>query len=220
MKKLDIVGKKFNNLLVIWYEWIRKWETQFKCRCNCWNEIIIKWTAIKRWRTKSCGCLKKINEQNKTHWMSKSRFYLIYVNIVSRCIYSSVKQYKDYWWRWIKTLRNTFEEFRDDMYKSYLEHCEKFWEKETTIERLNNNWHYCKDNCKRVTIIEQANNKRNNNIITINWISKTLIQRSRIYWIWCSTVWARIYKYWWEPMRAIITPPQKLKRKLLDGNQR
>jgi len=53
-----------------------------------------------------------------------------------------------------------FEEFRDDMYKSYLEHVEKYWEKETSIDRIDNNWNYCKENCKRSTPKEQSNNRR------------------------------------------------------------
>ena len=58
-----------------------------------------------------------------------------------------------------------FDDFYRDMYKSYLKHIEEFWEKQTTIDRIDNNWDYSKENCKRSTMKEQNNNKRNNILI-------------------------------------------------------
>lgn len=46
------------------------------------------------------------------------------------------------------------------MYESYLDHVAKFWEKETTIDRIDPSWDYCKENCRRATIKEQWYNKR------------------------------------------------------------
>lgn len=45
-----------------------------------------------------------------------------------------------------------------------------------TIERINNNDNYNPSNCKWASRKEQANNKRNNRIIVINGISKTLTE--------------------------------------------
>lgn len=46
------------------------------------------------------------------------------------------------------------------MYDSYKEHCEKYWEKDTTIDRIDRNWNYCKENCRWATYKEQADNKK------------------------------------------------------------
>jgi hypothetical protein len=46
------------------------------------------------------------------------------------------------------------------MYESYLNHVEQYWEKETTIDRIDVNYHYCKENCKRSTRKEQRQNQR------------------------------------------------------------
>lgn len=72
----------------------------------------------------------------------------------SRCNYKKNKCYSYYWWRWIKCLRETFDDFYKDMAPSYIEHYEKFWEKDTQIDRINNDGDYCKENCRRVTCKE------------------------------------------------------------------
>lgn len=167
-------GLRFWRLTTLW-EHVRKdvsggkWFE--KCICDCWNEVRVCKETLLRWDTKSCWCLgdenrKNLIERNTTHWDGSAhhsnRLYRIYRNIIARCKYEYMDSYKYYWWKWIKCLWKTYEEFKRDMWPSYTEHVEMFWEADTTIERLDNDWDYCKENCVRATRKEQANHTSRN----------------------------------------------------------
>lgn len=163
MKKvrIDLIWQRFWKLTAISPADVTKhWRLRWNCRCDCWNNYIVVWSHLRNWNTKSCWCIRKERNNNISHWMGKTRIYGIWCSMKYRCYNKNSKDYMHYWERWIKVLWKTFEAFRDDMYDSYLEHVKGYWEKETTIDRINNNWNYEKTNCKWSTYNEQANNRR------------------------------------------------------------
>lgn len=65
--KSNLVGKKFNKLLVL--EIIPRSlykRTKFKCKCDCGNEIIVEGSKLKNGHTKSCGCIKQEIDYGKS----------------------------------------------------------------------------------------------------------------------------------------------------------
>lgn len=109
---------------------------------------------------------------NVTHGMCQTRFYKIYRGILNRCNNPKLYNFSRYGGRGIKCLWSSFENFRDDMYIDYLQHTKKFGEKNTTINRKDNDGNYCKKNCLWATSKKQANNRRSNRII--NYKNKRL----------------------------------------------
>lgn len=98
----------------------------------------------------------------KYFWMCDIRIYTIWVGMRQRCYNKKSIAYKYYWWRWIYVCsrRWSFENFLYDMHKEYLYHCKKYWKKNTSIDRINNDWEYSKGNCRRATQKKQRANKR------------------------------------------------------------
>jgi hypothetical protein len=54
------------------------------------------------------------------------------------------------------------------MYESYLDHCKLYGEKNTSIDRIDNNKDYCKENCRWATPEVQTLNRGNTRNIIIN----------------------------------------------------
>lgn len=162
----------------------------FKCECWSIKEMVI--TNVTLWKSTSCWCYKP----QKTHWMNESKIYQIYRAIIQRCNNKNNKSYYNYWWRWIKCEWNTFEEFYKDMWDTYKE-----W---LTIDRTDNNWNYCKDNCKWVTMENNQRNKRTN--VYFKW--KCLAQWGKENGIDRSTISKRISK-WWSIEDAVNIKPRK-----------
>jgi len=181
-KKLNLVGQRFGRWTVIEFAFRKNQYIYLKCKCDCGNIRNVLIYSLLNKRSKSCGCWKieerlsrfdhgmcrKINGKN-----NKNRFYVIYCNIRSRC-----NGHKDYKGRDIKICDKwlDFKNFRDDMYKSYLKHVEEFGEKNTTIDRMDNDGNYYKKNCRWATQKEQQNNKRNNYSITYKGQTRNIAQ--------------------------------------------
>jgi len=161
----NIIGQKFERLEVLSKSYRNKNSIQYyECKCDCGNIINTRKYCLISGSTKSCGCLHK--EKVSTHNITKTRFYRIWQNIKTRCLNKNHTYYKNYGERGINICDRwlNFDKFKEDMYDSYLEYVKDFGEKDTSIDRENNNLGYSKDNCKWSTCEEQASNRRE-----INW---------------------------------------------------
>lgn len=141
------------------------------------------------------------------------QFYNTFENIYSRCYNKNNKSYKNYWWRGIICERESFEEFKDDMRTLFLEHIKEYWLKNTSIDRIDNNWNYCKENCKRSTREEQGRNKRNNKRYIIDGKIYMAEDLSREIWIWHWAAVSRLKKYaQWKMTKERVFSIEKLKQ--------
>jgi hypothetical protein len=115
------------------------------------------------------------------HGLAHTRFYKIYKGIKTRCYKETHMNYCNYGGRGIKVCdkwKEDFINFRDDMYESYLVHCEEFGEKNTSIDRIDSDGNYEPNNCKWATCKEQQWNTRANVIVEIEGVNYNLSEVS------------------------------------------
>lgn len=112
---------------------------------------------------------------NTTHGLTKTKLHRTYYGLYNRCTNPKSPKYQSYGGRGIKNLWNSFEDFYSDMCEAYLTALEKYGEeKNITVDRIDNNGNYCKENCRWVSFAEQCRNRRNNTVITFDGISMSI----------------------------------------------
>lgn len=137
--------------------------------------------------------------------LSKEPFYVVFNNIRSRINDPSNQSYKQYGGRGLIFGWKNYMEFKKDMYKPYLNHCKKFGKTNTTIERINNNLGYSKENCRWATWQEQARNRRTNKYITYNGKTLIIADWARVLGVSRQSVRYRLEKGW--DIKSIMTIP-------------
>ena len=116
-----------------------------------------------------------------------------------RCLNPNCKDYPNYGGRGIKICErwNSYELFKEDM--------EAGFSRELSLDRINNDKDYYKENCRWATKETQNNNTRQNNYIEFNGLSKTLPQWSRLLGIKRSTLAQRLHVYKWSVEKTLLT---------------
>jgi molybdenum-dependent DNA-binding transcriptional regulator ModE len=75
-----------------------------------------------------------------------------------------------------------------------------------SLERLDVNGPYTKDNCKWATEEEQQNNRRNNHLITFEGETLSISRWATRYGLPYNTLWSRIEAMRWPIEKALTTP--------------
>lgn len=175
------------NLLTVIKEIDKKWKRRFvRCKCKCWNIKDVWLSNLRWWQVKSCWCLQIVNtkKSNITHWMKWTRIYKCFMWIKDR-LNTKSKDYNDYWWRWIKCEWKNFKEFYKDMKEWYSDNL--------TIDRIDNDWNYCKENCRWITMKKQSRNKRNNIVYNLE-----IARDASIRLWWCKDLVTQRIRQWWS----------------------
>jgi len=171
-KKIDLTGKRFGNLIVLYdVGERRRGYVVWRCKCECGNHTSVLSYRLKSGNTKSCGCLKRNSARKNAvrHNMSNSSEYNSYQAAKKRCENPNHHAYQNYGGRSIKFLFENFEEFYGELGpKPTIEH---------TIDRYpNRNGNYECGNVRWATREQQNRNKRDTILdsYTIKEIQKLL----------------------------------------------
>lgn len=189
----NTINKKFGLLKVIDFSHRDNTHTYWICLCDCGNKITATRNSLQRKSTKSCGCYKKqiFIKNITTHKMSNTSQYKVWHAMMQRCYNKSCKAYKNYGMRGILVDKNwhDFITWFNDF------GCKKI-NKNDTIERIDNNKEYSKENCRWASILEQQQNKRTVTSLTYNNETMSIMAWSRRFCIPKNTVYYRLKNGW------------------------
>ena len=200
--KLNITGMKFGRLMALHPNGhdinpSRK-HILWACVCDCGVTLDVRLNALRSGGTKSCGCIKKEGNSNRKHGMTKTPEYQSWAHIKARCFNPKDKDFADYGGRGIKMCERwekSFEAFFADMGKKP--------EGMKSIDRIDVNGNYCKENCRWANNYMQSRNKRNNRYLEINGLEMCLSDWATHLGINVSTLIERIRE--WPLEKALST---------------
>lgn len=199
-KRKDLTGKIYGKLTVLSYSHSDKSnQSMWLCQCDCGKTTTARATSLTSGRLKSCGCYNK--ESHTKHGASNTKEYQTWIRIKDRCLNPNNKSYKDYGGRGITICSKWIGSF-----ETFLEEVGVAPSKYHSIDRIDNEGSYAKDNVRWALINTQANNKRTTKLVTYmnktqslsEWALELGVPRDRLY--------QRLYKYNWTVDEAFTLP--------------
>ncbi len=193
----DVTGLKFGKWTVLQRaENKGPGHARWLCRCECGREGIVRGTVLRQGKSTHCRSCNR-----RTHGATKTRLFTTWASMIQRCGDPNHKDYHTYGNLGIKVCakwRESFEAFRDwansHDYRGDLQ-----------IDRINNDQGYSPQNCRWVTLLQQARNKRKTRRATVGGVTKTLGEWSELSGVKIETIFGRLSRGW-PPMRAVFAP--------------
>lgn len=202
-KMVDMTGKKFGQLTVVKFSHTKNKKAYWECTCDCGSTCVKSGQDVRRGHTKSCGCLivDKATAESTIHGMSGTPTYESWRCMLQRCYNPKTNRYKAYGARGITVCDEwkTFAGFFNDM---------GLRPAGSSIDRINVNGNYCKENCRWATNEQQFANKTDNHYLTLNNETKTIAQWRDVTGLTRSTITGRLSNGW--TIEQTLTTPSLL----------
>jgi hypothetical protein len=200
----NLISESFGRWLVVGYAGDSLWN----CVCECGAASAVRGNHLTSGASASCGCLQKevAVKFNTTHGRSRTPEYRAWSNFIDRCENPKNPSFARYGGRGISVSsewRKSFDVFIADIgSRPSSDH---------SIDRIDNDLGYSKENCRWSTRDEQATNRGDNRVIEFNGRKQTLYQWAREYNINENTLRGRL-RNGWGTENAITKPTQRKKQ--------
>lgn len=165
MKRNDLTGQRFHRLVVTGVHALcAKKNVLWACMCDCGKFAKAYAYDLRAGKVKSCGCLSK-EHRPRTHGMAgagrrRSATYNLWASMLQRCTNPNDRNYRSYGARGITVCErwHKFENFYADMGQK---------PEGMSLDRIDNDGGYNKDNCRWASLHTQSRNKRSNIFVSV-----------------------------------------------------
>jgi len=190
---MDMLNRKFGKLTVLKEVGRSKQGILFECLCECGNTVVHAGKLLRSGNNKSCGCIYR------KHGKSHTPIYQAWCNMKRRCNNPTNKSYSNYGGRGISYDPHweEFNNFLEDMKDSYRD--------DLTLDRIDVNGNYSKENCRWANKETQANNTTTNRFITYRGETLTVALMARKYGL-SEKIFKTRFNEGWSVEKAIETP--------------
>lgn len=168
----------------------KKSNNCWECVCDCGTEAIIPAYRLFSGGSKACRFGGHMKGINVTHGMRYTKIYKLWRSMKIRCTNTKSPNYLLYGGRGITFDKKweTFEGFYEDMKDGH--------EDGLSLERIDVNGNYCKENCRWIELKDQAKNKRNTAYITYKGVTKRAFDWAELIGANKKTLSRRVYLGW------------------------
>lgn len=184
----DITGNVYGKLTVI--EMVGKnkeGRSKWLCKCECGGSGIYYKNNLDSYRT-HCGC-EANNKPNLKHGMRHHPLYSTWASMIGRCTNKKSQDYPNYGGRGITVC----QEWASDPARFFSDMGER--PAGTSLDRIDNEKGYSKDNCRWATNAQQHANRR----ITVKFSDgRTVDEVAREAGVSDRTLYMRLYRGWTE----------------------
>jgi hypothetical protein len=195
------IGKRYGRLVVVG----AKTDGLVRCICDCGTTHTARMWSIRKGTTTSCGCYRREVTSANRRFHGEARItteYTTWSSLKGRCLNPNNPKFERYGSRGI-TVCDRWK----DSYSNFLEDMGRKPSNAFSLDRIDNNLGYCKENCRWADLETQANNKCT--AITFNGKSQSIERWGRELEIPGGTIIGRI-KRGWSIEKALSTPRQQL----------
>ena len=209
MVALELTGKRFGRYTVLGRDCSRgKGKSWWICECSCGTKKVVVGSELTSGNTLSCGCYgaERRLESLTKHNSCKTKEYLCWAGMKSRCYNINDNRYFLYGARGITVCEEWFE------FSIFLKDMGLAPTVKHSIDRINNDLGYYKENCRWATAIEQANNTRRNKRFVFRGRDHTISELLPYSVVPYATLIQRLGKLGWTAEEAVSRPASPLRR--------
>ncbi len=178
----DLSNMRFGKLLVVSYAGSdSRRESLWVCQCDCGKKTTIRSSSLSRKHSTACGGCRS------THGRSKTPMYRAWQTMFTRCYNTKWKYYYKWGGRGIRICERwrVFDNFLADMGERPAG---------MSIDRIDNDGDYEPSNCRWVTRVEQARNRRTTRFYTHGGVTRCVQEWAHLMGIKYNTLQGRLNK--------------------------